>query len=226
MKKTILIIEDDENIIEGLTDILAENGYDTLAATNEKTSISCIENNAVALVIIDVNLGDENGFDICKSIRSWSDIPILFLTACDSEMELVRGFQAGGDDYITKPFRLQELLVRIQALLRRYTIKEKVLLSSGELIYNNREYCLRKNDELLDLTAIEIKIISFLMNEWPGTIEREVLFQKIWNTDFVDMNIINVNISRIREKLGAFNGKSYIETVRGIGYRWGIPVER
>ena len=93
MKKTILIVEDDENIIEGLTDVLTEKDYEILAATNEKTAISCVDSNNVSLVIMDVNLGVENGFDICKSIRSLSDIPILFLTACDSEMELVRGFQ-------------------------------------------------------------------------------------------------------------------------------------
>jgi len=226
MKKTILIVEDDENIIEGLTDVLTEKDYEILAATNEKTAISCVDSNNVSLVIMDVNLGVENGFDICKSIRSLSDIPILFLTACDSEMELVRGFQAGGDDYITKPFRLQELLVRIQALLRRCTINDKATLSSGELIYNNSEYCVYKNDEPLDLTAIEIKMISLFINQWPKTIEREELYKKVWNTDYVDMNTINVNISRIREKLGAYNGKSYIETVRGIGYRWAIPVER
>lgn len=226
MKKTILIVEDDENVVEGLTDILAENGYAILAAMNEENAVNCIEKNKVALVIMDVNLGEENGIDICKTIRNSSDIPILFLTACDSEMDLVRGLQAGGDDYITKPFRLQELLVRIQALLRRYALNEKVLFRSGELLYDNREYRLQKSGLTLDLTATEIKIISFLLNEWPKTIERDFLYHKIWDTDFVDTNTINVNISRIREKLGTFNGKSYIETVRGIGYRWGIPVER
>lgn len=226
MDKTILIVEDDKNIIEGLTDILSVKGYKVASAMNEKNTIECLDKMRIDLVIMDVNLGNDNGFEICKKIRMKSNIPLLFLTACDSEMELVRGFQAGGDDYITKPFRVQELILRIQSLLRRSNAVNCSYISSGDINFYRDEYRITKANDQIELTSIEFKIVSLLLNEWPNTIQREALFCQVWDSEFVDANTINVNISRIREKLGNYQGINYIETIRGIGYRWGVPVKK
>lgn len=231
MNETILIVEDDKNIIEGLTDILSVNGYEVISAADRSDTLDCLKYRKTHLIIMDVNLGQDNGFDICKQIRTQSNVPILFLTACDSEMELVRGFQSGGDDYITKPFRMQELIVRIQALLRRSNIGGIDIsnprdIYSGDICFHANEYRITKADVHIELTSIEFKIVSLLLGKWPETIKRETLFQQIWESEFVEPNTINVNISRIREKLGKYNGANYIETVRGIGYRWGVSVKR
>ena len=212
MNETILIVEDDKNIIEGLTDILSVNGYEVISAANKSDTLDCLKYRKTNLIIMDVNLGQDNGFDICKQIRTQSNVPILFLTACDSEMELVRGFQSGGDDYITKPFRMQELIVRIQALLRRSNIGGIDIsnprdIYSGDICFHANEYRITKADVHIELTSIEFKIVSLLLGKWPETIKRETLFQQIWESEFVEPNTINVNISRIREKLGKYKFK-------------------
>lgn len=228
MDKIILIVEDDKNIIEGLEDILSVNGYKVFSAMNSEQALMKITTEMINLIIIDVNLGSDNGFDLCKMIRKKSNIPILFLTACDSEMELIRGFQAGGDDYITKPFRMQELLVRIQALLRRCVWENAAYIRSGDIIFSNEECRISKNGLQIYLTSTEFKIVSILINKWPNIIERDELYYQVWdrNSEFVEANTLNVNISRIRDKLGNYQNTNYIETVRGIGYRWGVPVKR
>ena len=178
--------------------------------------------------MLDIHLGEENGYDLCRKVREMWDIPILFLTGCSSEMELIRGFQAGGDDYVTKPFRMQELLVRIQALLRRVSRQNPVEMKSGELVYDLEKHCMKRNGNVVELSATEQKIAAALMSNAPRTITREELFYCVWDKEaaFVEENTLNVNISRLREKLGVFEGSPYIVTVRGTGYRWAVPVRR
>lgn len=227
MSECILIVEDDENVLEGLAEILSNYGYRTLGAVNKKETLDKLEENRVDLVIMDVNLGKDSGYEICKEIRRKSQMPVLFLTGCSSELEVIRGFQMGGDDYVTKPFRMQELLVRIQALLRRCSSQRSTSLQSGNLIYKQCDYQMLKDNKILELSITEIKIIAMLLENWPRTITREELLYHIWDKDaaFVEENTLSVNISRIREKLGVFENTSYIATVRGVGYRWAIPVK-
>lgn len=228
MERQILIVEDDKNIREGLEDILYANGYRVCCAQDGAAALSLMAQEQIALVILDVLLGEDNGFELCREIRKQWNTPILFLTACSSEMELIRGFQAGGDDYVTKPFRMQELLVRMQALLRRSQQNRHNAFQSGAISFCTEEHYLKKNGEIVELTAIEWKIISVLILHWPNTISREALLYEVWDkhTAYVENNTLNVNISRIREKLGEWQGKKYVETVRGVGYRWAIPVNR
>lgn len=227
MNRTILVVEDDKNIIEGLIDILSVNGYSVVAASTKEQTLAKVSTESIDLIIMDVNLGEDNGLDICKELRKSYNMPILFLTACDSEMELIRGFQAGGDDYVTKPFRMQELIVRIQALLRRYSSVEENVIMSGDLEIALSSLTVMKARENVELTGVEYKLVLTLIKQWPNTMSRDELYYQVWdcNMDFVEANTLNVNISRIREKLGLFQGKNYIETVRGVGYRWAIPVK-
>lgn len=225
MNETILVIEDDINISEGLNDIFSTKGYNVLSVDNAKLTFDIIKEHAIDLIILDVHLGEENGYDLCKKIRLLYDTPILFLTACNSEMELVRGFQVGGDDYITKPFRMQELIVRVESLLKRYN-KKGTDICSGTLSIYPTKYMVCKGDKQIELTLNEWKLIMLLIENWPNTISREEIIYQVWdkNMAYVEENTLNVNISRLREKLGSYQNKNYIETVRGVGYRWGFPI--
>lgn len=226
MHENILIVEDDSNVSEALTDVLVSYEYQVSCCSSQEEVLKQYQKEQIDFIILDVNLGKDNGFDICKEIRKLSQVPILFLTGCSSELELIRGFQTGGDDYLTKPFRMQELLVRIQALIRRCASQKAVVYETGNLSINLYEHQILKNEKLMDLSITEYKIITKLVESWPKTLTRENLLYYIWDKDsmYVEDNTLNVNISRIREKLGVFDNTPYIATVRGIGYRWSIPV--
>lgn len=229
MSKTgILIVEDDVLVAEGLQDILNGNGYNVMRCEDTKTALETIKNQTVELVLLDVNLGSESGFELCRQIRKFSELPILFLTAYNSEMDVVRGFKAGGDDYVTKPFRMQELLVRVEALLRRRKGMQSALLVSGELSYSLEKHQIQKEDRILELTPIELQIVHILLKNWPNTVSRENILYEVWDKDacFVEENTLNVNMSRLRDKLGEFEEGKYIETVRGVGYRWAVHVQK
>ena len=224
----ILIVEDDEPVAQGLADILGGSGYQTEWCEKSQKVLELLKKQQLDLIILDVNLGEENGYDICKKIREISDIPVLFLTAYQSEMDVVRGFTVGGDDYISKPFRLQELLVRVQALLRRGKRPNRLRIASGELSYDMCKHQVCRNQAPLALTPIELQLVQSLLLGWPHTLTRERIFSEVWDKDgsYVDENTLSVNISRVREKLGTFQGQAYIETVRGIGYRWAVHVQK
>lgn len=227
MQEEILIVEDDTMVAEGLVDILGDS-YRVSSADTGKKVIECIRNQSVNLVILDINLDGENGYEICKNIRKISDVPVLFLTAYSSEIDLIRGFRAGGDDYLTKPFRMQELLVRVQALIRRYNTSTADKLQSGNLVYHMNLHQISSDSETMNLTPVELKIASLLMQRYPQAVSRRQLLYDVWDQEemFVEENTLNVNISRLREKLGTFEGMPYIVTVRGVGYRWNVPVRR
>ena len=227
-KARILVVEDDKNVAEGLKDIFSVQGYMVSVAENSLDALDLLQTQEVDLAVLDISLGADNGYDLCRNIRRFSDIPILFLTARSSEMELIRGFQAGGDDYLTKPFRMQELLVRIEALLRRTARREGGLLRAGGLVLELEKRLLKKDGILLNLSGVEWKIISALIAHYPQALSREELLYLVWDKDaqFVEANTLNVNISRLREKLGSCEDRPYIETVRGVGYRWAVPLER
>lgn len=224
----ILIVEDDEPVAQGLTDILNGSGYQTEWCMESRKVLEVLKKQRLELIILDVNLGEENGYDLCKKIREISDIPVLFLTAYQSEMDVVRGFKVGGDDYITKPFRMQELLVRVQALLRRGKRFDGLRIVSGELTYDMGKHQVYRNQTALALTPIELQLVQILLMGWPYTLSREKILYEVWDKDasYVDENTLSVNISRLRDKLGDFQGDAYIETVRGIGYRWAVHVQR
>ncbi|EOS49035.1 response regulator transcription factor [Lachnospiraceae bacterium JLR.KK009] len=227
-KLRILIVEDDEAVAQGLADILNGSGYQAEWCEQPRKALEMVKRQPLDLVILDINLGEENGYAICKKIRETSDIPILFLTAYQSEIDVVRGFTVGGDDYITKPFRLQELLARVQALLRRGKRAYGLRITSGELSYDMGRHQVCRDQSPLALTPIELQLVQCLLLGWPHTLSRERIFSEVWDRDsaYVDENTLSVNISRLREKLGTFQGTAYIETVRGIGYRWAVHVQK
>lgn len=228
MQTHILVVEDDKNVADGLRDIFTAQQYRVSVAGTGREALAVLQTQGVDLAVLDIALGADNGYDLCLQIRRFSDLPILFLTACSSEMELIRGFQCGGDDYLTKPFRMQELLVRVQALLRRGSRGTPEVLRVGALLVAPEKRLLKKDELVLNLSGVEWKILTALLAQYPQTLAREELLYRVWDRDaaFVEANTLNVNISRLREKLGCWQGQAYIETVRGVGYRWAVAPER
>ncbi len=217
MKAKILLVEDDVYLREGLCELLLKEDYEPVSACNCKEGRKLFTEDSFDLVMLDVMLPDGNGIDLCTFIRSSdSDVPILFLTACDEEFQIVRGLDAGADDYVTKPFRLLELLSRVRALLRRKTVG--ATYQSGNISVDISNMTVKKDGETLFLTPTEFQILSVLIQNNGVIVTRTALLQRIWDSDgnFIDDNTLSVHISRLRDKIGA----KHITTVRGTGYRW------
>ena len=217
MKARILMVEDDIYLREGLEELLTKENYEPICAKNCAEAKALFKGDTFDLIILDVMLPDGNGLDLCSFIRSTgADVPILFLTACDEEFQIVRGLDAGADDYVTKPFRLLELLSRIRALLRRKTAT--TTYQFGNILDDISNMTVKKDGESLFLTPTEFQILSALIQNNGVIVTRAMLLQRIWDSDgyFIDDNTLSVHISRLRDKIGA----NHIATIRGTGYRW------
>ena len=211
----ILLVEDDAALRGALEELLCREGYDVVKASNVRSARECLDATA-DLVILDVGLPDGDGVELCRSWRSEGvQTPILFLTAKDEEMDVVRGLDSGGNDYVTKPFRMQELLSRIRALLRRNQ-RDTSITRSGITLDTTKLQATR-NGEILLLTVTEYKILAKLISS-RSIITRAVLLEALWDLDsrFVDDNTLSVHVSRLRENIGG----SHIKTIRGVGYQW------
>ena len=211
----ILLVEDDSALRGALEELLCREGYDVVKASNV-CSAQAAMNADIDLVMLDVGLPDGDGVNLCRQWRSEGvQTPILFLTAKDEELDVVRGLDAGGNDYVTKPFRMQELLSRIRALLRRNQ-KETTVSRSGITLDKTKLQASRDGEVLL-LTVTEYKILAKLISE-RSIITRAALLDALWDVDsrFVDDNTLSVHVSRLREKVGA----AHIKTIRGVGYQW------
>ncbi len=216
MLTKILIIEDDNFLRDGLFEMLSKEGYSVFSAESCTKAENLLKSEKINLIILDVMLPDGDGFSLCKKIRETdTDIPIIFLTACDDEYQVVRGLDCGADDYVTKPFKLLELLSRIRAILRR---SKKTVYSTADLTVDTANMTVKKDGETILLTPTEFHILRSIMENEGIIVTRSMLLENIWDCDgaFIDDNTLSVHISRLREKIGA----KHIVTVRGIGYRW------
>lgn len=218
----IFLLEDDDAIALGLCYSLQNEGYNVTLAKSVSEATDIVEKNDFALYILDLTLPDGSGYDVCKKIKSIGDRPVIFLTAYDDEVNVVMGFDLGADDYITKPFRLKELLVRIKSVLRRYnrtggdaTVKIK------NITINTNEAKVYKNGEEIVLTAMEYRSLLILLNNRGKVLSRSQLLENIWDVegDFVEDNTLTVYIKRLRDKIEEDAASSQIiKTVRGLGY--------
>ncbi len=217
MNERILLVEDDSYLREGLCELFSKEGYEAVSAKNLAEGKKLFESGVFDLAVLDVMLPDGNGLELCSYIRGKGfSLPVLFLTACDEEYQIVRGLDAGADDYVTKPFRLLELLSRIRALLRRKNAAASY--NFGGLFVDTENMTVKKDGENIFLTPTEFQILSALIKNNGIILTRTALLEKIWDSDgnFIDDNTLSVHISRLREKIGA----KHIVTVRGAGYRW------
>ena len=214
---TILLVEDSETIIMGLEYSLKQEGYNVKVA---RTIQEAKKQEEYDLILLDITLPDGNGFEFFKDIKNNQDIPVIFLTALDEEMNVVRGLELGAEDYVVKPFRLKELLSRIKVALRRYNKISSTFLECKGIKIDTENMQVSINDKTIEITSLEYKIIYMLFSNKNKLVTREMLLDKIWDVagNFVNDNTLTVYIKRVREKIGDNEGK-IIKTVRGVGYR-------
>lgn len=218
----IFLLEDDEAIGIGLTYSLENEGYKVTLAKTVSEALNIINRESFSLYILDLTLPDGSGYDVCKRIKEKGDLPVIFLTAFDDEVNVVMGFDLGADDYISKPFRVKELLLRIKSVLRRYN-KETAdaTVKIKDLIINTNEAKVYKNGREIILTAMEYKLLLILLNNRGNILSRGQLLENIWDIDgdFVEDNTLTVYIKRLRDKIEEDPASPvYIKTVRGLGY--------
>lgn len=225
----LLLIEDDEALSLGIEFSLIDEGYEVLKASTVEDGKRLFESEQIDLIILDVNLPDGNGYELCKYIRIKSDVPIIFLTALDDEVNVVLGLEIGGDDYITKPFRVRELLSRIKALIRRNTrnVSTGSKLKSGNIIVDTSMAIVKKNGKEISITSQEYKLLLIFMDKPHILMKREEILSQLLEGEeaFFDENTLSVYIKRAREKMED-NAKKpeYIVTQRGMGYKWNKDV--
>ncbi|HHV30344.1 response regulator transcription factor [Acetivibrio mesophilus] len=223
--KRLFLLEDDLSLINGLSFAVKKQGYEIDVARTILEADALWANGKYDLIILDVSLPDGSGFDFCKKIRQISKVPIMFLTASDEETDIIMGLDIGGDDYITKPFKLAVFLSRINALLRRSENFNSAVteLKSNEINVQLLKGEVYKNGKLLDLTANEYKLLCLLMENPNIVLSAEQILSKLWdcNENFIDSNSLTVYIRRLRTKIEDNPGApTRIITVRGMGYKW------
>lgn len=224
----ILVVEDDRTIASGLTYSLQQEGFHTIlchTAASAKTAIEQQLSN-IDLCLLDLSLPDGSGYDLCKLAKAKQDIPVIFLTAFDDEVNVVMGLDMGADDYITKPFRIRELQSRINSVLRRYKHKSpaKSVMQLGDVQVDTVNGKVRKGGNEIFLTALEYRLLLIFVNHLGQVITRTQLLDRIWDVggDFVNDNTLTVYIKRLREKLEDDPGQPIlIKTIRGMGYKAG-----
>lgn len=230
MEKTfnILLVEDDLSLLDGLVYSLEKNHFKVTVARTVREAVTLYAAGSYDLILLDLTLPDGLGFQVCTYVRERSSVPIIFLTASDEEVNIVKGLDIGGDDYITKPFKLNELISRIKALLRRAGMSTQdsssVLQSNGITIkyLENQVIC---NGETLELIGNEYKLLSLFMQNPNIVLSRQMILDRLWDDkgNFVDDNTLSVYVRRLRNKIEDNpDHPSKIITVRGVGYQWKV----
>jgi DNA-binding response OmpR family regulator len=223
----ILLVEDDLSLIDGLEFSLHKNGFHVNVARTVQEALSQLLTKKYDLLLLDLTLPDGSGFEICKKARQSSNVPIIFLTASDEEVNIVMGLDMGGDDYITKPFKLNELISRINALLRRAgksNVMTSELTSNGITIRLEESRVLKAGIDL-ELTVAEFRLLCLLMQNPNTILTRAVILDRLWDGsgNFVDDNTLSVYVRRLRSKIeGDPENPAYLLTARGVGYKWNI----
>lgn len=218
----IFLLEDDEAIGIGLKYSLENEGYTITLARSVKQAESIIDKETFSLYILDINLPDGSGYDICRKVKEKGDFPVIFLTAYDDEVNVVMGLDIGADDYITKPFRVRELVARIKSILRRCgKDKTESVVKLDNISVNLNEARVTKGGEDVILTAMEYRLLLTFLNNRGRILSRSRLLEEIWDVDgdFVNDNTLTVYIKRLRDKIERDPAcPSIIKTVRGLGY--------
>ena len=218
----LFVLEDDAAIGMGLSYSLKNEGYDVTVAKNVKSAYEILNKETFSLYILDLTLPDGSGYDVCREIKKSGDFPVIFLTAYDDEVNVVMGLELGADDYISKPFRVKELLARIKSVLRRYSKDSPDgVVSVGSIKVNTNEAKVYKNGAEITLTAMEYKLLLIFINNRGKVLSRQRLLEDIWDVagDFVNDNTLTVYIKRLRDKIEEDPAKpQIIKTVRGLGY--------
>lgn len=222
----ILLVEDDKTIAMGLEYSLQQEGYTVIQCNDVESGKKAFSLHKFNLCIFDLTLPDGSGYELCKLARGRFDIPVIILTACDDEVNVVMGLELGADDYITKPFRVRELSARIKSVLRRYQRDNnaKNVIELDTIRINTMDAKVYKNGQEINLTALEYRLLLTFASNEGQVLSRNQLLEGIWDVagDFVNDNTLTVYIKRLRDKLEEDpQNPVIIKTVRGLGYKAG-----
>lgn len=216
----ILVVDDDPNILELVNIQLTQAGYTVLKASDGFEALKVLEEELPDLAVVDVMMPGMDGYTLTKKIRAEADIPVLLLTAKGELEDKEKGFLAGSDDYVVKPFEPRELLFRINAILRRYDKAVDVFIQAGPMKINRQSYEVSVGKKLLLLPLKEFELLSVLASRSNHVFTREILIERVWGYGYEgDEQTLNVHIKRIREKLVKLTGEVTIVTMRGVGYK-------
>lgn len=220
MKQTILIIEDEEDLLELLEYNLQKEGYETLGFLNTKNVEKCLQEEPIDLLIVDRNLPGMEGSEFVKTLREKGfSQAVIFVTAKDSDAHIEEGFLRGGDDYLTKPYNMRELLLRIKAILARTAPHQQKTLSYRDLILDLEAHTLHVNAKEVELTKLEFDLLRTLIENKSSVLSREFLLEHVWKSDdFFQDKTVNVAINRLKGKIDPTKEKEYIKSVWGVGY--------
>ena len=218
----ILIVEDEEKLARFTELELKHEGYDTAKAFDGRTGLEMAESGEFDLILLDIMLPGLNGIEVLRRIRKTSEVPVILLTARDSVMDKVSGLDTGADDYITKPFDIEELLARIRAALRKKTVQTGTtssVLSFGDLELDPAAHTVKYDGHDIELTNKEFGLLKKLLENKSIVLSRETLLEDVWGFDYMgETNIVDVYIRYIRSKIDDVYGIKMIQTVRGVGY--------
>ena len=222
--KKIMIVEDERRIARFLQMELEHEGFETESEENGRRAYERIVQEQYDLVLLDIMLPDMDGLEVCRRVREISDVPIIMLTAKDDVEDKVNGLDIGADDYITKPFAIQELLARVRAAIRVHKANEdgnrdERVLAVKELVLYPGRYEVRVKGELVELTKKEYSLLEYMLRNKPNVLTRDQILQEVWGYDYVgDTNVVDVYIRYLRAKIDERFDDKYIYTVRGVGY--------
>lgn len=222
MSAKIVIVEDEEDLLELIEYNLSKDGFDTIGFVNTKTVTQILEEEDIDLLIMDRNLPGVEGSEFVQTLReSGITTPVIYLSAKNLDSDIEEGFLRGGDDYITKPFNMKELVLRVKALLRRTTKKHNEgQLSYRDLLLDKSTRALSVDGKIVDITKLEFDLLyEFIVNK-NSVLERDYLLENVWgDSDTYQYKTVNVAINRLKEKIDPDKSKEYIQTVRGVGYK-------
>lgn len=223
MADRILIVEDDSGIARFLELELKHEGYEVDIASDGRTGLDKIENGDFSLVILDLMLPLMSGIEVCRRVRKFSDIPIIMLTAKDDISDKVMGLDSGADDYVTKPFAIEELLARIRVALKRRSAPKKEnnddVIRCGKLVLSKLQHKVTYDGEEIPLSKKEYDLLLYFMENRGIVLDREKLIENVWGYDFMgDTNVTDVYVRYLRSKIDQKYGVNFIRTIRGVGY--------
>ena len=220
----ILIVDDDISIAQLLSDALEDEGFETVVKIDSKSAFDYIisEGSSISLITLDIMMPELSGMDLCKYIRNKVNCPIIFISAKGKSVDAMAGLEAGADDYIAKPFVVEELVARVKAHLRREMRNvrgaEDGIIKVGDIELNKGSFEVYKNGEIVYFSTREFQLLQYLMENAGKVLTREQIFGHVWDTEFGDMGTVAVNIKSIRDKIDPNN--EYIKTVWGVGYKF------
>lgn len=219
MKSRILVVDDEEHIRELIGFYLQKEGFMMLEASNGEEALEIVENEYIDLAIVDIMMPVMDGYEFVEEMREFKEIPVIMLTAKSQSTDKLRGFSLGIDDYVTKPFDPDELMARVRAILKRYSINSQNIVTINDIVFDGEKYEIRYKDEVIHLPLKQFELVFELAKNPNQIFTREQLIEKIWGMDYDGFDrTVDVHIKRIRENLGHLPGFKVV-TVRGLGYK-------